>query len=302
MNKRVPLPITGVMLAFFALGNLWQDTSPGFRIFCGLVGGVLGILFLIRLIKDPNNFKEEMNNPVMASVFGTFSMALMLISVYIKAFLGQVSIGIWYLGIIIHIILIIYFTKKFILKLDMTKVFASYYIVYVGIVVASLSSPAFEKQNLGRLFFYFGFVMMLGFLVLVNYRYIKYKDIKQPLSPLFIITSAPASLCLAGYIKSFVPPAKAMVLFLLILSQVLFIYSLTKFVKYIRLPFYPSYASFTFPFVITAIGIKMACGFFAKNSMSLGFLPLLAKIEAIFATIVCLYVLVRFVLNFVKAK
>ena len=213
MNKRVPLPITGVMLAFFALGNLWQDTSPSFRVFCAIVGGALGIIFIIRLIKDPNNFKEEMNNPVMASVFGTFSMALMLISVYLKPFLGQISIGIWYLGIIIHIILIIYFTNKFILKIDMAKVFASYYIVYVGIVVASLSSPAFEKQALGRIFFYFGFVMMLGFLILINYRYIKYKDIKKPLSPLFIITSAPASLCLAGYVKSFMPPQKNMVIF-----------------------------------------------------------------------------------------
>ena len=46
----------------------------------------------------------------------------------------------------------------------------------------------------------------------------------------------------------------------------------------------------------------MACGFFATNSISLGFLPILAKFEAIFATIVCLYVLVRFVINFVKAK
>lgn len=300
MNKKLPLPIVGLMLSMFALGNLWQDTSPNFRILCGIIGGIIGILFLIRIAKDKKTFFEELKNPIMASVFGTFSMAIMLISVYLKPIVGNFSIIIWYLGIILHIILIIYFTKTFVLKLDYKKVFASYYIIYVGIVVGSLTSPAFDKKGFGIGLFYFGFVMMLIFLAIVNYRYINFKEIPEPASPLFIITSAPASLCLAGYIQAGQPPQKAMVIFLLILSQILFFLSLIKFVSYIKLPFYPSYAAFTFPFVITAIGIKMACGFLMKAGMNVGLLVTLAKIEFYFATIVCLYVLARFIVNFIK--
>ena len=40
-----------------------------------------------------------------------------------------VSFYIWALAIALHLALIIYFTVKFILKLQMSKVFASYYIV-----------------------------------------------------------------------------------------------------------------------------------------------------------------------------
>lgn len=302
MTKRLPLPIVGVMLSMFALGNLWQDISPGFRTICGIIGFILGLLFIIRVIKDPGSFSDKLKNPITASVLGTFSMAIMLLSVYVKPILGNISIIIWYLGILLHIILIIYFTLTFIVKLDYRKVFASYYIIYVGIVVGSLTSPAFEKKNLGMIFFYFGFIAMLILLGLVNYRYIKYKEIPNPAKPLFIISSAPASLCLAGYIQASSSPNKAMVIFLLVLSQALFFYCLTKFISYISLPFYPSYASFTFPFVITAIGIKMACGFLKNAGMNPGFLLVLAKIEFYFATIVCLYVLVRFVINFIKAK
>ncbi|MDY3005751.1 TDT family transporter [Anaerococcus porci] len=302
MTKRLPLPIVGLMLSMFALGNLWQDTSTDFRILCGTIGFILGLLFIIRILKDCKTFSEEMKNPIMASVIGTFPMALMLFSVYIKPIFGNKAILIWYLAIIFHIILIVYFTINFIIRLDYKNVFASYYIVYVGIVVGSLTSPAFEKKNLGITFFYFGFIAMLILLGLVNYRYIKYKEVPNPAKALFIISSAPASLCLAGYIQASNMPNKAMVIFLLILSQALFIFCLTKFISYVRLPFYPSYASFTFPFVITAIGIKMACGFLKNAGMNPGLLLVLAKIEFYFATIICLYVLIRFVINFVKVK
>ena len=70
-----------------------------------------------------------MGNPIMASVSGTFPMALMILSTYVKPFIGQAAFYIWTLAIALHIALIIYFTVKFIVKLQMPKIFASYYIV-----------------------------------------------------------------------------------------------------------------------------------------------------------------------------
>ena len=58
-----------------------------------------------------------------ASVSGTFPMALMLLNVYVKPFIGKAAYFIWLLAICLHIILIIYFTVKFLLKLQMPKVF-----------------------------------------------------------------------------------------------------------------------------------------------------------------------------------
>ena len=58
----------------------------------------------------------------------------------------------------------------------MPKVFASYYIVYVGIVVASVTAPAYEKQSLGSATFWFGLMTLIILLVLVTYRYVKFKE------------------------------------------------------------------------------------------------------------------------------
>ena len=92
--------------------------------------------------------KEDLQNPIMASVAATFPMALMLLSTYIKPFIGSPAKYIWFFAIALHLILIIYFTLKFILKLQMPKVFASYFIVYVGIAVAAVTAPAFEDSFL----------------------------------------------------------------------------------------------------------------------------------------------------------
>lgn len=121
MLKKLPLPITGVALGAAALGNLLESYSASVRLFCGGVSLVLLILVLLKILVYPGQFKEDMKNPIMASVFGTFSMHLMLLAGYAKPFIGSSAAAIWYAGIVIHIVLILYFTARFILKFDLKK-------------------------------------------------------------------------------------------------------------------------------------------------------------------------------------
>ena len=155
MIKKIPLPITGVALGFAALGNLLQSYSEGVRLCCGVISAVLLILYLVKMIRYPDSFREDMQNPIMASVFCTSTMALMLLAGYLKPYISVVADVIWYAAIVLHVVLMLYFTAKFILKLQMPKVFASYFIVYVGIVVASVSAPAFGATGLGTGIFWF---------------------------------------------------------------------------------------------------------------------------------------------------
>ena len=76
--KKVPVPLCGVMLGFAALGNLLQSYGEGIRSVCGIVAAFLLVLILLKLIMIPQLIKEDMNNPIMASVEGTFPMALLL--------------------------------------------------------------------------------------------------------------------------------------------------------------------------------------------------------------------------------
>ena len=133
MLKKLPLPFTGVMLGFAALGNLLQSYSEQVRLGCGILAALIGLVVLLKIVIYPKDFLEDMKQPVTASVFGTFSMAIMLLSVYAKPLFGSKAVILWFIGLGLHILLILYFTFKFILKFDIKKVFASYFIVYVGI-------------------------------------------------------------------------------------------------------------------------------------------------------------------------
>lgn len=301
MIKKIPLPITGVALGFAALGNLLQSYSEGVRLCCGVISAVLLILYLVKMIRYPDSFREDMQNPIMASVFCTSTMALMLLAGYLKPYISVVADVIWYAAIVLHVVLMLYFTAKFILKLQMPKVFASYFIVYVGIVVASVSAPAFGATGLGTGIFWFGFAALLALLVLVTYRYAKFREIPPPVQPLFCIYTAPTSLCLAGYIQSVQNKSIAMIAFLAILATVLYLVVLVKLPKYLKMPFFPSYAAFTFPFVISAIAMKQTMACLANMGSPMPWLNVVVIVETVIAVVLCVYALVRYIL-FVTAK
>ena len=266
--KKIPIPICGVMLGAAALGNLLQSYSEGIRYVCGVFAAFLLILALLKLIMFPGAVKEDMKNPIMASVSGTFPMALMILSTYVKPFIGQAAYYIWLFAIALHIVLIIYFTVKFVFKLQMPKVFASYYIVYVGIVVASVTAPAYEKLAIGSAAFWFGFVTLILLLILVTYRYVTVKEV--------------------------MPKSYGFLMGMFVVATVIYIFALVKAIGYLKMPFFPSYAAFTFPFVISAIATKQTMACAANMGHPMPFLQYVVLVETIIAAALVVYTYVRF--------
>ena len=302
MLKKIPLPIAGVMLGFAALGNLLQSYSESIRLACGIISLILGLLLICKITIYPSIVKDDMKNPIIAGAFATFPMAIMLLSTYIKPFIGENAVFIWYLGIILHIILIVYFTIKFILKFNIKKVFTPYFIVYVGLATSSVSAPIFQKTNIGTAAFWFAFSLCMILLVVITYRYIKHKEIPNPVQPLFCIYTAPVSLCLAGYIQSVQTKSLLMIGFLAILSFIIYIIVLFKLPKYLKMPFFPSYSAFTFPFVISAIGMKMTMVYLTNMGYNMVFLKYIVLLQTIIATLLVIYTLYRFILFLIPEK
>ena len=303
--KKVPLPLSGVMLGTLALGNLLQmpltaglqPAGNTIRFICGLLAAVMLVLLLLKLIMYPKMFAEDMKNPIMAGVAATFPMALMLFSVYWKPVIKGASKVIWWIAIILQIVLIIYFTAKFIVKLDLKKVFAAYFIIYAGGTVSALTGPAYENLKVGTVFFWFGLITTAILLVIVTARYIKLPDVPDPAKPIFCIYAAPVALLTAGYVDAVMPKNLAFLKVLYIISLVLYVIALIKALGCLKLPFFPSYAAFTFPFVISAIAAKktMAC------SMNLGapwpWLKPVVIIETVIAVIFVVYAIIRFAMH-----
>lgn len=293
--KKYPVPIVGLMLGLAAMGNLIQSYGEVYHSTLGIISGILLILMIAKIAKYPKNVAESLDNPVVASVFPAFSMSIMLLSTYVKLYSVSMAFAIWIIGIALHITLILWFTKKFVFNFKIKQVFPSWFIVYVGIVVASVTESAFKMENVGQVAFWFGFVTYLILLPIVIYRIVKVKEIPEQALPTLAIFSAPASLLLAGYMNSFNTKSMTMVWFLVALSIIMYVAVIIMLFKLLRLKFYPSYSAFTFPLVISGIGMKLTNGFLTKSGQLILSLQYLVKFQEVVGFFITIYVLARYI-------
>ncbi len=287
--KRIPTPILGLMLALGALGNLIGSYSFSFRSILGLLSLTILILTMGKFILYPSLLKEDLNNPVVASIVPTLSMGGMILATYLKVFSEAGAFYLWSISIILHILLIALYTKKFILKFNIKKIFPSIFIVYVGIVVASVTAPLFDMVSLGKGIFFFGFTSYLFLLPVVCYRIVTIKEIPSPAQPTLAILAAPGSLCLAGYLTCFKDKNIYFVIFLLLISITMYLIVFIQLKRLIISGFHPSFSAFTFPLVISAISTKLSHKYL--SSFEFTYLNPLMKIQEIVAIIIVAYVL-----------
>lgn len=295
------MSIVGVMLAFATLGNLIQSYGDVFRNILGSISAIIFIIATLKFITNIEGLKNDLNTPIGASVFPTYSMGIIILATYVKPYNNLVAYTIWIVGILLHIILAASFTVKYEKNFNIKQVFPSWFIVYVGIAVVAVTGKAFN-QTVGSITFWIGFICYLVLLVIVCKRVFITKDIPEPATPLLVIFAAPASLCLAGYLN--IVENKNIVLFwlLLILAQGFYLFALVKLPGLLKLKFYPTYSALTFPMVISALAFKLSVNFMKIQEMNVGILPTLVKLEELIAVIIVFYVLIRYVMNLTKQK
>ncbi|WP_296788831.1 TDT family transporter [uncultured Methanobrevibacter sp.] len=299
--KNIPISVCGLILALLSLGNLSQDIHPYLRYLFGSIGIIFLILMVLKIIFYPNSIKEDFKNPVIVSSSGTFSMSLMILSTYIIQFSPSIAYAIWIIGIVLHILLMIYFTYHFIIRnFNISNVYPSYWIVFVGITMGAITSNVHGMNEIGFIFFIIGFISMLITLPLVIYRYLKHPNVPDANKPLICIFTAVLSILIVGYINSSQTMINEFLLALYLIACVFYIFALSKFIEYRNLEFYPSFAAFTFPFVISALATK---GVMSKLGFNV-ILDSILKIEIAIATVIVLYILIRYVkfLKIVKSR
>ena len=255
--KKIPIPIAGLMLALFSLGNLLQDIHPYIMHLFGFFGAIILVSIILKVVLCLEDVKQDFKNPVIVSSSGTFSMSVMLISTYIINFVPSIAYAIWIIGIALHLMLMIYFTYHFIIcNFDISTVYPSYWIVFIGITMAAVTSPAHNAQPHGFIFFLIGFISMILTSPLVIYRYFIHDEIPPINKPLICIFTALMSILIVGYLNSTTNINTPFLLILYDLSCIFYIFALYKLIEYRNLDFYPSFAAFTFPFVISALATK----------------------------------------------
>ena len=289
--KKLPIPVSGLILASLSLGNLLQNIHPSLRFLFGAIGIIFLILILLKVVLYPQLIKDDFKNPVIASSSGTFSMSLMILSTYLMPFMPGISYTIWIMGIVLHILLIIYFTYHFIVhNFDISNVYPSYWIVYVGITMAAITANVHGINDAAFIFFIIGFVAMLVSTPLVLYREFVYDKIPEMNRPLTCIFTALFSILIVGYVNSADIISNEFLTALYTIASIFYIFAIYKLIRNIKIRFYPSFAAFTFPFVISALATKGVLG-----TLKIGLLNYVLALQTVIATVLVVYVLIKYI-------
>jgi exfoliative toxin A/B len=291
--KSVPMALSGLSLSIAALGNLLLPYGEGIRYACGILSAAILIVFALKLILDFPHAREELKTPVPLSVLPTSTMALMLLCTYIRPFLGLAATCLWYAAVLTHLFLMLLFFKRFILGFKLATVFPSWFVVFVGIVTTSVTAPAMGAALVGRAAFYIGFLLYFTAFVLIVCRMAKVKLFPEPARPTIVIFTAPMSLCIVGYFSSFERQNEILVFAMLIIAVASYVFVSVMMLSLLRIKFYPTYAAFTFPYVISATAFRIGAAFLAERGIY--FFTPVAHISQWVAVAVVLYVFAHYV-------
>lgn len=254
-------------------------------------------LFIVLLLAGKLLFasaaiREELNNPIITSVSPTIPMGLMMLC-SIFSFFGWSELiitTVWTVAALLQLMIVLYFSYRFMWgKWQLKNIFPSWFVTYIGLGVMPITAP-FEA---GWLHFVLYFIAASAVVLVptVLYRVIVKKDIPEPAMPLITILAAPVSLILLAYLALHPVANETIVAGLLLVSQLLYLFVLVKLVTLLRLPFYPSYAAFTFPLVICATALYTVRSYFGwTDAATLWF----AYTELGLATIIVSYVVIRY--------
>lgn len=290
----LPLPSAGLMLGLAAAGNLVSSHGNVFRIIFGTLSAMLMALLIFKMIFAARAVLEDLKNPAIAGIAAAFPMGVMVLSSYIEPYSHWTGYGMWLIGILVQSIFLVCFTKRFILNFNIQKVFPSYFVVYVGLAAAALAAPLFGAAEAGRVFFWFGFITYLIFLPVIAYRVFVVKSLPEPFMPTITIFAAPPALCLVGYLNTFQEINMTVIWLLALLSLTTLFAVLLYMPRMLKLKFYPSYAAFTFPIVISATAVKNIDIFLKNEQMGMSALGYLACFLELLAVALVIYVLIRY--------
>ncbi|HJJ31276.1 MAG TPA: TDT family transporter [Methanocorpusculum sp.] len=299
----LPIPFGGVMLSFACLGLLVSCFFSGYtgcpgvgmvlHIICGCAAALIWILFIAKCIFCFPQVKTALKDPAAASVSGTFCMSTMMLAVYLKEIAGDSAVILWWAGIFLHAALIVLFSVRFLHPFKIQNVYPSWLVVYVGILVASITSPYFSQEVSGQVIFWFGVVCCIVLTPVLLLRQFKY-PLPDGLKPLVCIFAAPVSILAASYVQAFDADFRAAGI-LLAVESVILIIILAALPKLLRLSFSPAHAAFTFPFHVTASAFLFGIGVLIVNGFPPEFIWIAAAgILAVSAVLVC--VTARFVM------
>ena len=307
--EKIPVPVIATFLSFLTLGNVYGGLGfVWLRYLIMTCGTVFILCYILKLALYPGTCLKEYEQTIPASLYGAFSMVLMVLgSFYYEIGLGFGRI-IWFIAVAIHFVHIIVFTLKHtfgnvLSRKNFLPMMPSWFVTYNGWMVACVTGGKMNAAPILKVITIYGCIIYLVLVPFMIWRLLNV-EIKSATYHTMAVLLAPCSLCVVSLINVYGTPNSAilMLMYFCVLASLAFI--IIKLPDFFSFQFYPGFAGLTFPMAIGVVASQKMAGYLtnAGNEAMANAVTQLSGLQIFLTTMLVGYVMLMFTRMFLKKQ
>ena len=268
--KRLPVQAVATCLSALTMANVYGGL--GFVWVRWLVmacGSLLILTYILKMILYRDVCLTEYGEVIPSSLYGAFSMCLMILgSFYYEMGFGPGKI-IWGIGVAVHCGQIIVFTIKHtfgnvLFKRNFIPMMPSWYVTYNGWMVACVTGGAMNAGPVLKFITIYGCIIYVLLLPFMIWRLLTV-EIKAAAYHTMAVLLAPCSLCVVSLINVYGTPNEMLLTFMYVCVLASLAFIIIKLPDFFSFAFYPGFASLTFPMAIGVVASQKMAGYLTEQ-------------------------------------
>lgn len=253
--SRLPLPIVPATLGLLVLSGFYETIGYPFVHMAGVfVASLIAIAYSLKIAFHFRGVVAgEYANPMLAALYPTLPMLIMVLCAYIAQLFPAISPG---AGIVFFIMLallfvhlIVFFARFFLRRFEWKTFMPSWYVTTNGVMVSTVAGMQFMPEPLAAGIVAWGIGIYLILTPFMLWR-MKRCEVAEAMMHSQAILLGPCSMCLVSYVNVFSQPNLFLVGFLFACVVASLCYVIWKLPKFFSVAFHPGYAGMTFPLAV----------------------------------------------------
>lgn len=258
MFYAVVMVLGGLCVAYESLNKLLKfSQSVGFvlNVFTSVIFAFISFIYIIKIIKFPNEVRAELNHPIKINFFAAFAISLLLLAIVFKNN-ASAHFGLFYTGLVAQTFMSFYVVASWINRnLEIKHSNPAWFIPIVGNLLVITAAQGKDSY----LWFYFSFALFFYIVLfsIIFYRILFCDQLPAKFMPTLFIFIAPPSVAFIDYIK-LTGNFNEFSMFFLSLAIFFGILVLFMYKNFLKLKFFLSWWAFTFPTAALCIALIKA--------------------------------------------
>ncbi len=216
------------------------------------------LIYSLKMIRYPNEVKSEFVHKIKINFFSTISISFLLVSIAFLGYLPMLSLVLWYVGVVAHIILTFHTVAFWITStFELHHVNPSWFIPIVGNLIIPVVGVDLVPLWLNMYFFITGVFFWIILFSIVLYRLIFHHQLAAKFIPTLFILIAPPAVIFISYFRMFMN-VDFFSLSMLMLAFFFFGLFLFLIKDFFKINFFLSWWAYTFPISAFSIALMMA--------------------------------------------